>query len=174
VAVTFSLAALALFILQTVFLAGTPGLKNIDLFIILAVYLGFTHTPVRAVIPVMFMGLLAYTFSGGPGSAFIIVYGLIYLLCLTMGRKTNLDLLLYRVVLVFACSLGAGILLLGNMFVSKVWLPFEWSTLLIPALSTAVISPAMCRVFRLVDEWRQHMIGRVTSKIMFQKVDGRT
>lgn len=174
VAVTFSLVALALFILQTAFLAGTYVFKNIDLFIILAAYLGFTHTAAQAVAPVMFMGLLAYTFSGGSGATFIVTYGLIFVLCLAMRRKTNLDLLLYRITLVFVCALGAGILLLSDIFISKVWLPFEWSTLLVPAFGTAAISPIMCWLFRIVDGWRQYITGRFTSRLVFQKADRRT
>jgi len=171
VAVTFSFVALALFILQTTFLTGADVFKNIDLFIILAAYLGFTHTAAQAVAPVMFMGLLAYTFSGGPGVTFIIMYGLIFVFCLALRRKTNLDLLLYRIALVFVCSLGSGILLLGDMVISKVWLPLEWSTLLVPAISTAAISPLGCWLFSRVDGWRQHMTGRFTSRLMIQKAD---
>lgn len=171
VGVTFSLVALALFILQTAFLAGTYVFKNIDLFIILAAYLGFTHTPARAVAPVMFMGILTYTFSGGAGATFIIMYGLIFMLCLIMRSKTNLDLLGYRIVLVFICALGAGILLLSDILISKVWLPFKWSTLLVPALTTAVMSPFVCWLFRIVDGWREHITSRFTSRLVFQKAD---
>jgi len=158
VSLTFSFAALALFILQTTFLAGTFFFKNVDLFIILAAYLGFTHKPEQAIIPVVFMGLLAHTFSGGWEATSVIMYGSVFLLCFTMRWKANLDLLIYRMTLIFICSFCSGVLLLGYGFFSKVWMPFQWSALLVPALSTAAISPFICWLFRNLDGWRQHLI----------------
>jgi hypothetical protein len=169
VAITFSLVALVLFIFQTTLFSGAYFFKNVDLFIILTAYLGFTHTAPQVIIPVVFMGLLAHTFSGGYGATFVIMYGLIFLLCFAMRRKANLDLLIYRMTLIFVCSLWAGVLFLGYRFFSKVWLPFQWSTLLVPAITTTAISPVMCRMFHTVDGWRQHLPGSFRSGVTLQK-----
>lgn len=151
-------------VLKTAWPGGWDPFGSIDLFIILTAYLGLTQELLEGGIPVLFLGLLCHTFSGGAGGIFSITYLSVFLLCYLIQRKTNLvGSAIYRMAIVCICSMLAGFLLFIYINLTSPGPSLELVRLLKPALISGLLSPVLFMLFRMADVWLDRMRTRYRS-----------
>ena len=163
-AVIYSAITLLAFVAKTVWVPSSLILQNVHLLLIVTAYLGFEHTLGRGSIPTLLSGALYSTFSGGAGVIYIIEFGVIFLICYLLQRKTNFVLITYQTVAVFFLTLLAGALLAAQAVLHFPSFAMPWRRLLYSALWTAALSPLFFLCFRKLDSMAERLSRRLVAR----------
>ena len=160
----FSAVAIVLLILKTAWPVAAPLFYYVQIYLLLAAYLGFEHSLLEGGIPTLLMGVFDSTFSGDPGAAFVAIYGCIFLVCFTLRNTTNLTFLVYRMIVVLFCGLLACVLLEFYLSMKAGSMHFEWQRILVSSVITAMVSPVFFYLFGSLDGLQERLFRRVQQK----------
>jgi len=164
VAVIYSAITLLAFVAKTVWVPSSLILQNVHLLLIVIAYLGFEHTLGRGSVPTLLSGALYSTFSGGAGAVYIIEFGVVFLICYLLQRKTNFVLITYQTLAVFLLTLLTGALLAAQSALHFPAFVMPWRRLIYSALWTAALSPLFFLFFRKLDSMIERMSRRFVAR----------
>ncbi len=163
-AVVYSIVTLLLFVAKTAWAPSALILQNVHILLIVTAYLGFEHSLGEGSFPTLLSGALYSTFSGGSGAVYIIEFGVVFLICYLLQKKTNFVLITYQTLAVFLLTLLAGALLAAQSVLHFPSFSMPWRRLLLSAIWTGVLTPLVFLIFRRLDRFTQRLSRRLVTR----------